>query len=215
MNKKIVPLILTALLSLPLAQASATLCSEESTAEARVLRLERGGVSREDAAQKYIDAYVFGGKRVSHFHYKLSQTYLLEPQRIHCSSVIPFTFKLGLNEYVIPGFVDLKGEDPFYFENVIIYLERILRDLEKNPFDEVYYRQTLLGTKLSILAAELCLIRINGSAAKERIDALVSLIDEITAEHKALWVIDNFAHGIEKSLDILASHRAELLAMRH
>lgn len=167
-----------------------------------------------EAAQKYIDDYVFDGKRVSHFHYKLSQTYLLEPRRIHCSSVVPFTFQLKLNEYVIPGFVDLHGEDPFYFENVILYLKRILFDLEKSEFDEIYKRQTVLGAKFYLLAAELCIVRITQVATAKKIDELVALIDEITAEHKELWGRDNFEHGIEKSLKILASHREELLAMR-
>lgn len=167
-----------------------------------------------EAAQKYIDEYVFAGKCVSHFHYKLSQTYLLEPRRIHCSSVIPYAFSLKLNEHVVPGFVDLRGEDPFYFENVIFYLQRILCDLEKSDFDEKLKRQTILGAKYYLLGAELCIIRIKGSAAADKIDALVDLIDFIYQEHRALWVLDNFEHGIERSLDLLLRHKNELLAMK-
>ncbi len=167
-----------------------------------------------DAAQKYIDDYVFAGKCASHFHYKLSQTYLLEPRRIHCSSVIPYAFSLKLSESIVPGFFDLREEEPFYFENVIFYLQKILSDLEKSDFDENYKRQTVLGAKYYLLGAELCIIRIRGGAEKEKIDELIALIDFIVPEHRALWMRDNFEHGIEKSLEILASHREELIKMK-
>ncbi len=167
-----------------------------------------------EAAQKYVDEYVFDGKCASHFHYKLSQTYLLEPKRIHCSSVIPFAFPLKLSEHVVPGFFDLREEDPFYFENVILYLGRILCDLAKSDFDETFKRQTVLGATYYLLAAELCIIRIKGSATKEKIDELVALIDFVIPEHRALWMLDNFEHGIEKSIDLLNRHKEELLAMK-
>ncbi|MBE6589459.1 MAG: hypothetical protein E7643_04705 [Ruminococcaceae bacterium] len=167
-----------------------------------------------EAAQKYIDEYVFAGKCASHFHYKLAQTYLLEPRRIHCSSVCGYAFNLKLSERIVPGFVDLNNEDPFYFENIVFYLERILADLEKCDFDETYRRQTILGAKFYLLGAELCIVRIHASASAEKIDRLVALIDEILPEHKELWLRDNFENGIQSSVKILERHREELLAMK-
>ena len=166
------------------------------------------------AAQKYVDEYVFDGKPVSHFQYKLQQTYLLEPERIHCSSQIPFCFNLHLNETVVPGFLDLKEQDPFYYENVIWYVGRILSELETADFDEKAKRQTVLDAKFYLLGAELNLIRMKRMPNDEKIDELVALIDWIDGEHKALWTLDNFENGLEKSRDILARHREELLAMR-
>ena len=167
-----------------------------------------------DAAQKFIDEYVFEGKRVSHLHYKLSQTYLLEPKRIHCSSIVPFSFSLKLSQYAVPGFFDLRKEEPFYFENVICYLQKILAEVEKSDFDENLKLQTILCTKFYLLGAELCIVRMKQSADAEQIDRLVALIDEIVPLHRMLWMRENFEGGIAKSMGILESHRTELLEMK-
>ena len=167
-----------------------------------------------EAAKNYVDEYIFDGKKASHFHYKLSQIYLLEPKRIHCSSMVPYAFPLKLSETVVPGFFDLKEEEPFYFENIIAYLGRILSELKGADFDEILRRQTVLDAKFYLLGAELCIIRINGCADEEKIDALVALIDEIEREHTELWLRDNFKIGLERSIATLTSHREELLAMR-
>lgn len=166
------------------------------------------------AAQNYVDEYVFGGKRVSHLHYKLAQTYLLEPERIHCSSMCGYSFHLHLNETVVPGFLDLAEQDPFYYENVIHYLTRIIDETETTEFEEIAKRQTLLDARFYLLAAELCIVRMKGRASHEKIDELVALIDRIEAEHVALWMRDNFGAGLERSVDLLDRHRKELLEMR-
>lgn len=166
------------------------------------------------AAQAYVDEYIFGGKRVSHLHYKLAQTYLLEPERIHCSSMCGYSFQLHLNETAIPGFLDLAEQEPFYYENIIHYLNRIIAETENTDFDTVCKRQTLLDAKFYLLAAELCIIRMQKTACTEKIDELVALIDWITKEHVSLWMEDNFEEGLERSVNLLARHRAELLEMR-
>ncbi|MBQ8311261.1 MAG: family 20 glycosylhydrolase [Clostridia bacterium] len=166
------------------------------------------------AAQKYVDEYVFDGKKVSHFLYKLAQTYLLEPERIHCSSETPFSFSLRLNETVVPGFMDLAEQDPFYYENVIDYLNKILSALETADIDEKAKRQMVLDARFYVLAAELDIIRINQAVTGEKIDALVALIDWIAEEHRTLWLADNFENGLEKSISLLQRHRAELLEMK-
>jgi hypothetical protein len=70
------------------------------------------------AAQKYIDDTVFNAP-VSNWLYKMQQYYLLEPERIHSSTMCSFIIRKPLSETAIDGFFDLKecGED-FYFENV-------------------------------------------------------------------------------------------------
>lgn len=166
------------------------------------------------AAQKYVDEYVFGGKSVSHFLYKLSQTYLLEPERIHCSSEAPYSFSLHLNETVVPGFLDLAEQDPFYYENVIYYVKKILTALETAEFDEKAKRQIVLDAQFYILAAELDIVRMHRTASVEKIDELVALIDWIYDEHRTLWMIDNFENGLENSLSVLRRHREELLALK-
>ena len=165
------------------------------------------------AAQKYVDEYVFDGKPVAHFLYKLAQTYLLEPERIHCSSEACYSFGLHLNETVVPGFLDLAQQDPFYYENVIYYVKRILDALETAEFDEKAKRQIMLDARFYVLGAELDIVRMKRTASAEKIEELVALIDWICGEHRELWLEDNFENGLERSMDILHRHRKELLEL--
>lgn len=166
------------------------------------------------AAQRYVDEYVFDGARASHFHYKLQQTYLLEPERIHCSSMCGFMATRDIDQTVVPGFFDLKEQDPFYYENIVFYVNRILADLEKTDFKETEKRQTVLDARFMLLTAELCILRINGEATNEKIDELVLLIDWIMNEHKTLWLAENFENGLERSMSVLRSQRRALLEMK-
>ncbi len=167
------------------------------------------------AAQRYVDAYVFGGNAVSHFHYKLAQTYLLEPERVHCSSEVPFAFGLRLDQTEVPGFFDIANQDSFYYENVIYYVKRILDALASADFSDrdKEKRQTVLDAKLYLLGAELSLVRMNRGASPEKARELIAMIDEILPEHRLLWFADNFENGLERSVGVLERHRGELLAM--
>ena len=166
------------------------------------------------ASQNYVDWRIFGGKRVSHLHYKLGQAYLLEPKRCHCLSMCSHALRISVNETSVFRLFDLKNEDPFYFENVISYLEKTLKAVIECDFDEIYKRQTILNTQMYILAAELCLVRINKNADREKLDELISLIDWICKEHRELWLMECYEKGLEKFINLLQSRKSELCDMR-
>ena len=165
------------------------------------------------SAQRFVDARIFGGKRVSHLHYKLGQAYLLEPKRFHCLTMSSHALRISINETNVFRLFDLKDEDPFYFENVVQYLEKTLGLVMECDFDATYKRQTILNTKMYILAAELCIIRINKCAEKEKLTALIALIDEIVKEHRELWLMECYEKGIEKFEAVVAARRSELCKM--
>lgn len=165
-------------------------------------------------AQKYIDEYVFGAP-VARWLCKMQQYYHLEPERIHCSTMCGFIIRQPLNVTAVPGFFDLKvcGE-PFYFENVIDYMNKCLGGIAKVEFDEIWKRQAIVNGRMVVLSAELCIIRMTQNAENEKIDELVTMIDEICAEHELLWERENYSHGKEHFLNQLLDRRKELLAMK-
>ncbi len=166
------------------------------------------------AAQKYADEYIFHAP-VANWLYKLQQYYLLEPERIHTSTMCAFIIRKPLSETDIPYFFDLKecGED-FYFENIIWYVNRALAGVEKVDFDETMKRQVILNSRMVILSAELNIIRLHQCAENDKIDELTAMIDDISKEYAYLWDMENYPVGKEHFLDQLADRRKELIAMR-
>ncbi len=178
---------------------------------------QNGGTFKADyirAAQKYIDDTVFNAP-VSNWLYKMQQYYLLEPERIHSSTMSCFTIRKPLSETAVEPFFDLKecGED-FYFENVIAYMKKALAGIEAVDFDNNWKRQVRINANMTILGSELCIIRMHQAAANEKIDELVALIDEIYDEYIALWDAENYPKGKEHFLNQLSDRRKELIALK-
>lgn len=165
-------------------------------------------------AQKYIDNRFFGGKNVSEYLYRLQQYYLLEPERIHSSTMCGLIFRKPLTETECPEFFDLKNLcDDFYFDNVIYYVNRVLEDVHRLDIDGQLKREIIINARMVILAEELCKVRKHGGASKEKTYELVKLIDDIAEEYKLLWTNINFEKGMEDYLEQLADRRRELLEM--
>lgn len=178
---------------------------------------QNGGTFKADyirAAQNYIDGRYFGGKRISASLYKLQQYYLLEPERIHSSTMCCFIFRKPLSETAYEPFFDLKecGDD-FYFDNIIYYMKKALSEIKDIEFDKKLKRQIFCNSEMVILSAELCKIRMSGSVSKEKKKELISMCDEIADEYTALWKLDNYEEGLNHFRSQIYDRKNDLLNM--
>ncbi len=166
------------------------------------------------AANKLIDGYWFDGKNVSEYLYRISNYYLLEPERIHVGTICGEIFAEPLCETAHYVYFDLKNcIDNFYFDNVINYINSILKDVEKIDFDAELKRQVILNSKMVIVSAELCKVRIDKTVTEDKRKEICELIDWVTGEYKELWLNVNFEKGVESYLSKLADRKQELLAL--
>ena len=165
------------------------------------------------AANKYIDENVFNAKVSEHLQ-RLQQYYLLEPERVHCMTMCGYTIRFPINETKGAHFFDLKecGAD-FYFDNIIYYVSKILNELNAVDFDEIQKRQIFINSRMVILSAEICKIRINGTALPEKIKELTGMIDEICEEYAVLWDMENYPDGKEFFIDQLLCRKKELIEL--
>lgn len=178
---------------------------------------QNGGMLKADLirnAQEFVDNKFFGGKCVSEYLYRLQQYYLLEPERVHSSTMCCLIFRKPLSVSDCPEFFDLKNLcDDFYFDNVIWYVNRVLDDVYKLDINEQLKREIIINAKMVILAEELMKVRRSGCVTADKAEELKSLIDDISAEYKVLWNNINFEKGMEDYLDQLADRRRELTGM--
>lgn len=165
-------------------------------------------------SEKYVDRVLFGGANVSRLLYRMGNYYLLEPERVHCSTMCGGTFKLPLSETNFHNLFDLKDSgDVFYFDNIIGYVTKVLSDIEKVDFDERLKREIAVNSKTVILSAELCKLRLGEAITAEKKEELLALIDWIAEEYRDLWLFRNFEKGVEDFENQLAGRKSELLAM--
>lgn len=166
------------------------------------------------AAEKFMDFYVFGCAGLSRLLYRMANYYLLEPERIHVGTMCGEIFFQPLNETEHAPYFDLKvcGDD-FYFDNVIEYVGKILKDIEAMPICDKLKRQIAVNAKMVILSCEHCKIRMSQTASAGKKAELAALSDWIAAEFKALWLMDNYEKGVQNFVGVLEARKNELLAM--
>ncbi len=163
-------------------------------------------------AKEFVDSFIFGAKGVAELLCRMGNYYLLEPERIHlgtmCGSVLQFPLSVRGYYY----FYDLKecGDD-FFFDNVIRYVEDVLSDITKLPIDSQHMREITLNTKMVVLSAELCKVRKNETMDKSKAQQMIELIDWMSEEYTALWLMRNYDEGKQCFLDILSGRKEELL----
>ena len=163
-------------------------------------------------AESYVDAEVFGGIPVSRLMYRLSNYYLLEPERVHCGTMCGELFTRPFPETGYFWFFDLKNcGDDFYFDNVTSYVRKVLSDVERLDFDTQLKAEIVLNAKMVILSSELCKIRTGSPLTGTHLQELLTLIAEIEAEFPVLWDKRNYPKGKEIFLDQLAGHKEALL----
>ncbi len=165
-------------------------------------------------AEKFIDRVVFGGVGVSRLLYRMSNYYLLEPERIHVGTMCGEVFGKPLSETDNLPFFDLKecGDD-FYFDNLLDYCSKLYRDFEKLDIDDIIKREILINVKMVMLSAELCKIRMSQKVSAEKKAELVALIDWMIPEYKQLWLVRNFEEGVQNFIEQLLRRKQELLAL--
>ena len=165
-------------------------------------------------AERYVDETIFGGIPVARLMYRLSNYYLLEPERVHCGTMCGLLFHHPITVSKYAYFFDLKDSgDNFYFDNVISYVRKVMADVAELDFDPVAKAEILLNANMVILASELCKLRIGFPLSPVHKEYLLALIDRIEAEHPVLWDKHNFPKGKEIFLSCLDKHRKALLSI--
>jgi len=181
----------------------------------QVGRLQNGEDFKTDyirAANKFMDDYWFGGVEVSEYLFRLANCYLLEPERIHVGTICGESFGEPLD---VTGniYFDLKrnGYD-FYFDNLIDYVQKIMKDIEALDFDARLKKEILLGAKQVIVAAELCKVRRHQEITADKCKEVSALIDEVRTEFMDCWRDRNFEKGIEIYSGKLLKRKEEMEA---
>ena len=167
------------------------------------------------AAEDFTDEYFFDGKKVSRLMYRMSNYYLLEPERVHVGTMCFRQTAMPLSETKYAHLWDLKDSgDDFYFDNVIDYVKKVMADIERIDFDETYKQEIRVTAWMVELGAEICKVKLHPEASVDRVDDLVALIDRILPAYKALWNLRNYEMGIARFYGYFTSRRAELLALK-
>ena len=167
------------------------------------------------AAEDYVDAYFFGGAKVSRLMYRMANYYLLEPERVHVCTMSAKQLTLPLDVTKFAHIFDLKDSgDDFYFDNVTAYVRKVMADIEKVDFDERLKREIRLTAWLIELGSEICKVKLHPQESVGKVDELVGMIDRILPEYIEIWNYRNFEMGIARFRDYLISRRAELLALK-
>lgn len=166
-------------------------------------------------AETYVDEEFFGGVKVSRLLYRMANYYLLEPERVHvCTMCAEMTTKpLPVTNHAYL-FDILDSGDDFYFDNVIEYVHKVMKDIEKVEFDDRIKREIRVTSWLIELGAELCKVKLHPKDSVCRVDDIVALIDRILPEYDELFHFWNYDHGIMRFLGHLHNRRQELLALK-
>lgn len=165
-------------------------------------------------AKDFVDFFSFGGVKVSEYMYRIANYYLYEPERVHLGSMCGLLLAFPIDQMGYFDFFDLeKCGDVFYFNNVIRYLETILSDVEKIVFDQRLKREIIVNTRMAILSARLCIVRIQKTVTESEAEKIIALIDWLDREYRELWLETNYEKGMELFLDNIKNRRAEVSAL--
>lgn len=162
------------------------------------------------AAEDYTDRFVFGAK-ISRELYRIANYYLLEPERLHGTTVCSHIFLNSLSKNDYTDFFEFdKIADPIYFENIISYITRITDRLKKVEFDPMYKAQIMNNCDMVILCCEYALVKIEGSVSRQKYEELTAFSENMEKEFIRLWLMEDFEEGINESLGYIRSRRKEL-----
>ncbi len=165
-------------------------------------------------AEDFVDDYAFGGVKLSRLLYRMANYYLLEPERIHCSTWCARELMMPLSQTKYAWLFDLKDcGDDFYFDNVTAYVRRVMADIEKLDFDETFKREIRLTAELIELGSEICKVKLHPQESASEAQELANRIIRLLPEYKALWDLRNYEKGIERSYNHFVSRAKELRAL--
>lgn len=165
-------------------------------------------------AKEFTDVFSFGGKKVSELLYRISNYYLLEPERVHLGSMCGLILAFPLETKGYFDFFDLTvcGDD-FYFDNVINYVESILKEVLNIDFDNRQKREIIINGKMVILSAKLCKLRMHMEITDTEAKEIVSLIDWLDLEYRELWLETNFEKGVELFCENIKNRKNEVMQL--
>lgn len=147
--------------------------------------------------------------------YRMANYYLLEPERVHVCTMCAKQLTLPLSETKYAHLFDMKDSgDDFYFDNVTVYVRKVMADIEKLDFDDRLKQEIRLTVWLIELGSEVCKVKLHPAESIDKVDELVALIDRILPEYIEIWSYRNFETGIARFLDHLTARRSELLALK-
>ncbi len=165
-------------------------------------------------AESFVDEYAFGGVSLSRLLYRMANYYLLEPERIHCSSWCARELMMPVSQTKYAYLFDLKDcGDDFYFDNVTEYVGKVMADIEKLDFDETYKREIRLTAELIQLGSEICKVKLHPEASAPAAGKLADRLERLLPEYKALWDLRDYEKGIERSYNQFVSRIRELRAL--
>ena len=166
-------------------------------------------------AEVFVDETFFGGAPVSRLMYRMANYYLLEPERVHVCTMSAKQLTLPMSETRYAHLFDMKDSgDDFYFDNVTDYVRRVMADIEKLSFDELFKREIRLTAQLIELGSEVCKVKLHPQASIEKAQELADMIDHILPEYTEIWNIRNYEMGIERFVGYLKARRDEMRAMK-
>ena len=166
-------------------------------------------------AEVFVDETFFGGAPVSRLMYRMANYYLLEPERVHVCTMSAKQLTLPMSETRYAHLFDMKDSgDDFYFDNVTDYVRRVMADIEKLSFDELFKREIRLTAQLIELGSEVCKVKLHPQASIEKAQELADMIDRILPEYTEIWNIRNYEMGIERFVGYLKARRDEMRAMK-
>lgn len=165
-------------------------------------------------AERFVDSYAFSGVPLSRLLYRMSNYYLLEPERVHVCTMCAKELFLPLHETRYAHLFDLKDSgDDFYFDNVTAYVRRVMEDIEKLPVDPLILREIRMTAQLIEVGSELCKVKLHPQASRQEAGMLANRIDSLLTEYAALWNIRNYEKGMERFYGHLTARRDELRAL--
>ncbi len=165
-------------------------------------------------AESFVDDCAFGGVRLSRLLYRMANYYLLEPERIHCSTWCARELMMPIQETKYAYLFDLKDcGDDFYFDNVTEYVRRVMADIEKLDFDETWKREIRMTAQLIEIGSEICKVKLHPEASASAAQELANRLIRLLPEYRALWLLRNYEKGIERSYNHFVNRARELRAL--
>lgn len=166
------------------------------------------------AAREYADKYMFKVK-IANLISRLSDYYMYEPERpfgVTCSFESVY-YSMETKKFE-PWFdmTNFGDTTPFYFNNVINHIEKVISDIRKVNMDSYTKREIILNAEMVILGARLMLHR-DDPGDIHFISQTIGWIDYLIEEYKELWLRRNFKSGVEGFVNVLLRKKKQLNEM--
>jgi len=162
------------------------------------------------AAEEFADRFLFKAK-VSRELYRMASYYLLEPERLHGTTVCAHIFLNPLDKDDYGDFFKFSEiADPIYFEEIITRMKTEQKRIKKLDFAEDLKSEILCNSDIVILCSEYALVKIAGKVSEEKYDELTAYSEKIEKDFTRLWLNKDFEEGINTSLSNIRNRRQEL-----